>query len=159
MKRKEDEEEEEDGRRRRSTLAQHKTNSESAEQIYVCVCEPRTPKDPLERAGDAGGVQVDSRLIASFIRFFRWRIFLPLLLGCLGLGRSVGCYVCEPCDPPPSRHRRCRLSAAQVDNPWLSIFFRALLNQTLPLVVLLLLERAFSEPINEIIFHGCVSSK
>lgn len=49
-----------------------------------------------------------------------------------------------------SRHR-CRLSAAKVDNPWLSIFFRALLNQTL--LLLLLVEWAFSEPINEIIFH------
>lgn len=148
---------EERRRRRRSTLAQPKPNSESAEQIRVCVCvffEPRTPKDPLERARDAGGVQVDSLLIASFIRFFFSLENLPSAR----LSRSVGCYVCKPCEPPPSRHR-CRLSAAQVDNPWLSIFFRALLNQTRPLVVLLLLEWAFSEPINEIIFHGRFSSK
>lgn len=61
-----------------------------------------------------------------------------------------------------ARHRCTRLSATQVDNPWLSIFFRALLNQTRPLLLLamvllllllLLLEWAFSEPRNEIIFH------
>lgn len=75
MKKKEEGEEDGRRRRRRSTLAQPKTNSESAEQtrVIVClrVCEPRTPKDPLVRTRcrwwvQAGGFAADRFFYSVF---------------------------------------------------------------------------------------------
>lgn len=119
-------------------------------RVYANLGHPR-----ISTRGKWMLVGLADRFFYSVFRF-RWRIFLPRLSRSVGRCRLLRMRTVRTSSL--ARHR-CRLSAAQVDNPWLSIFFRALLNQTLPLVVLLLLEWAFSEPINEIIFHGRFSSK